>query len=117
MFNASPRPAATSFVFISSIPPTAFTANTARMITIDILMTNWNMSVTRTPHRPESVEIADVSAIIPSTMTSASNLPMPKINCRIFTIARFTHPRMMQLIGIPRYRARKPRKNAAGFPA
>src|SRR6266498_3394195 len=61
MLNASPRPAATSFVFIASMPPTAFTANTARMITIDILMTNWNRSVTSTPQRPESVEIADVS--------------------------------------------------------
>ena len=62
------------------MPPTALTANTARMMTIDILMTNWNMSVTRTPHRPESVEIAEVSAIIPSTMTSASNLLMAKIS-------------------------------------
>ncbi len=84
------------------MPPTALTANTARMMTIDILMTNWNMSVTRTPHRPESVEIAEVRAIIPSTMTSASTLVMPKISWRIFTIARLTQPRMMQLIGMPR---------------
>ena len=117
MLNASPRPAATSFAFIASMPPTAFTANTARMITIDILMTNWNRSVTSTPQRPESVEIADVSAIMPSTMTSASTLVMPKISSRIFTIARLTQPRMMQLIGMPRYSARKPRRKAAGFPA
>ena len=35
---------------------------------------------------------------------------------RIFTIARFTHPSTMQLIGMPKYSARKPRKNAAGVP-
>jgi hypothetical protein len=44
----------------------------------------------------------DVSAIIPSTIPSAWTLDTPRINIRILTIARFTHPRMMQLIGIAR---------------
>ena len=35
---------------------------------------------------------------------------------RIFTIARLTHPRMMQLMGRPRYKARNPRRNAAAPP-
>src|SRR5206468_10652487 len=73
--STSLRPPSTTFVFMASIPPTARTTNTARMITMLILTTNWNMSVTSTPHRPDSVEIADVSAIIPSTITSASNFP------------------------------------------
>ena len=115
--RTSPRPLSTSFVFIASMPPTARTAKTARMITMLILITNWNTSVTSTPHKPDSVEIADVSAISPSTIRSASNLPIPKSSSRIFTMARLTQPRMMQLIGMPRYSARKPRRKAAGFPA
>src|SRR5207244_1193583 len=55
-FKTSLRPPAMSFVFIASIPPTARTANTARMITMLILTTNWNTSVTSTPHNPDSVE-------------------------------------------------------------
>ncbi len=97
------------------MPPTAPTANTARMITIPILITNCTMSVTSTPHRPESVEIAEVNAISPSTMTSASTLPMPKISSRIFTIARLTQPRMMQLIGMPRYKRAKSAQERRGF--
>ena len=116
-FKTSLRPPAMSFVFIASMPPTARTANTARMITMLILTTNWKTSVTSTPHSPDSVEIADVRKIIPSTITSASNFPIPKISCRIFTMARLTQPRMMQLIRMPRYSARNPRRNAAGLPA
>src|SRR5881296_785458 len=63
------------------------------------------------------VEMADVSAIRPSTSASASSLPTPNSNCRILTIARLTQPRMMQLISTPRYNARKPRRKAAGRPA
>ena len=44
-----------SLSFIWSMPPTAFTAATARMITIVILRTNWNRSVTSTPHSPASI--------------------------------------------------------------
>ena len=114
--RASPRPLDTSFSFMASMPPTARTANTASTITIPILITNCTMSVTSTPHSPDSVEIADVSAISPSTMSSASNLPIPKISPRIFTIARLTQPRMIQFMMMPRYSDRKPRRNAAGFP-
>src|SRR6266550_6421805 len=114
--SASPRPLDTSFSFIASMPPTACTANTARTITIPILITNCTMSVTSTPQSPESVEMNDVSAISPSTISSASNFPTPKHRPRILTIARLTQPRMMQLIMMPRYTDRNPRRNAAGFP-
>ncbi len=63
------------------------------------------------------MEIEDVSAIMPSTIIRASNLPTPKISIKMSTIALLTHPRMMQLMGIARYNARKPRKKAAGRPA
>ena len=82
-----------------------------------ILITNWNRSVTSTPHRPESVEMADVRTISPTTIHNASSFEMPKTSCRIFAIARLTQPRMMQLMSRPRYSARKPRRNAAGGPA
>ena len=59
---------AASWCFMPSIPPTARTATTASTITIVILMTNWNRSVTSTPHSPESVEMNEVSAMIPTTM-------------------------------------------------
>ena len=72
-----------------------------------ILMTNCNRSVTSTPHRPDSVEMNEVTAINPSTMTSASTRVTPSARLRIFTIARFTQPRMMQLIGMPRYKRAK----------
>ena len=49
-----------------------------------------------------SVEIAEVRTINPSTMSSASNFPTLKSSPRIFTIARLTQPRMMQLMGMPR---------------
>ncbi len=114
--SASPRPLVTNWAFIAAMPPTAFTAKTANAMTIPILMTNCTMSVTSTPHRPDSVEIADVRAIRASTTASASSLVIPKISPRIFTIARLTQPRMMQLTKMPRYTARKPRRNAAGFP-
>ena len=52
---------AASFIFIASMPPTALTAYTASTITIPILMTNWNTSVTSTPHSPDRVEIDEVS--------------------------------------------------------
>src|SRR5437879_13904245 len=57
---------APSLTRIASIPPTACTATTASTITMPILITNWNRSVTSTPHNPESVEIADVRAIMPT---------------------------------------------------
>ena len=88
--------------FIWLMPPTARTAATARMVTMVILSTNWNKSVTRTPHSPDSAEMNEVSAIIPNTINSACVLVTPNVRVRIFTIARFTQPRMMQLMGIPR---------------
>src|SRR5689334_10561568 len=101
---ASPlaRSMAASCCFIESIPPTAWIAATASTITMVILMTNWNRSVTRTPQSPDNVETNDVSAMIPTTMASAQSLFTPKMSDRILTIARFTQPRMMQLMGIPR---------------
>ena len=87
---------------MASIPPTACTATTANTITMPILMTNWNRSVTSTPHSPESVEIADVRTIMPTTIHSASSFETPNTSCRIFAIARLTQPRMMQLVSKPR---------------
>jgi hypothetical protein len=98
------------------MPPTARTANTASTITMPILTANWNRSVTSTPQSPESVEINDVSAIKAITIARASSLVIPRISIRMSTIALFTQPRMMQLMGMPRYSARNPRRNAAGFP-
>src|SRR6266513_2417534 len=114
--SASPRPLDTSFSFIASMPPTALTANTASTITIPILITNCTTSVTRTPQSPDNVEMNDVNTINPRTIASASSFPMPKISPRIFTIARLTQPRMMQLMMTPRYSERNPRKKAAGLP-
>ena len=59
----------------------------------------------------------EVSAIITNTIIKACSLVMPRISVRISTMALFTQPRIMQLMGMPKYRARKPRKNAAGRPA
>ena len=91
-----------SFAFIASMPPTACTAATPSTITIVILTANWNRSVTSTPQSPESVETNDVSAMIAITSQSASSFVNPSTSIRIFTIARFTHPRMMQFITTPR---------------
>src|ERR1041384_4537519 len=41
--------------FRASIPPTACTARIASTITMPILSTNWNRSVTSTPHNPDMV--------------------------------------------------------------
>src|SRR6266566_304880 len=72
------------------------------------------MSLTSTPQSPESVEIAEVSTINPTTIHSASPFEMVKTLCRIFAMARLTQPRMMQLMSRPRSRARQPRRNAGG---
>src|SRR6185503_17990894 len=53
---------------------------------------------------------------MPITILIAPLLSTPSVISRIFTIARFTQPRIMQLIGSPRYNARKPRRKAAGLP-
>ena len=104
---------APSFVMSASMPPTARTAKYASTITMPIFSTNWNRSVTSTPHRPASVEMNAVMNIRTNTMPSASILPLKtipihvnpvklKIVMRILTIARLPQPRMMQLIGRPR---------------
>ncbi len=93
---------ACSFSLSASIPPTARTAQTASTITIPIFRTNWKRSMTRTPHRPERVEIMAVISIIPKTMSNAGTLSIPKTIPRIFTMARLTQPMTMQLTGRPR---------------
>ena len=69
-----------------------------------ILRTNWNRSVTSTPQRPERVEISAVTPMMANTTIRALSLVVStgKIIIRIFTMARFTQPRMMQLMGSPR---------------
>src|SRR5213592_3780417 len=79
---------AASLTRIASIPPTACTATTASTITMPILITNWNRSVTSTPHNPESVEIADVRAIMPTTIHSASPFDTPKILQLVFGVSK-----------------------------
>src|SRR5229473_140705 len=66
--EARPRARSTSasLSFIWSMPPTADTAATASAITMLILITNWNRSVTSTPHSPARVEMDDVITISPS---------------------------------------------------
>ena len=91
-----------------------------------IFSTNWMRSVTSTPHSPDSTEMEAVSSMMPNTTSRAATFGswMPerregqpgKITVRIFTMARLTQPRMMQLMGRPRYSARKPRRKAAGGP-
>ena len=98
--NALPSPP--SFAFMASMPPTARTAANPKTITIPILTTNWNRSVTKTPQSPESAEMKEVRAMIPTTTQSASALEIPSTIPRIFTMARFTQPRMMQFITTPR---------------
>ena len=66
----------------------------ASAITMPILTTNWNMSVTSTPHRPESVEMKDVSAIMPMTIASACTGVTPRTSVRMSTIALLTQPRI-----------------------
>jgi len=91
-----------NLAIMPSRPPSTETAATASTTTMVILITNWNRSVTSTPHKPARVEMNEVRAIIPSTMASAVTLSTPSTSIRILTIARFTQPRTMQLIGIPR---------------
>ena len=79
------------------------------MTTIAILMKNCTTSVTNTPHSPLIVEINEVTAINPITTTNAVALSTPRISIKIFTIAKFTHPNTIQLMGKPKYNARKPR--------
>ena len=57
----------------------------------------------------------DVSAIIPITMASASSLVTPSTSCRILTIARFTQPRMMQLIGNAEIEGAEAAQEGGGF--
>ena len=80
-------------------------------------MKNGTTSVSYTPHNPLIVEINEVTAINAITTTNAVVLSTRRISIRIFTIAKFTHPSTIQLMGKPKYNARKPRKNAAGLPA
>ncbi len=87
---------------MASIPPTARTAWTPSTMTIVIFTANWKRSVTSTPHRPESVEMNDVRAIMPMTIQRAWSFETPSTSTRILTIARLTQPRMMQFISTPR---------------
>ena len=50
--------------------------------------------------------------VMPAIVTSLR----PSAMVRILIIARVTQPRMIRLIGMARYTARNPRRNAAGFP-
>ncbi len=58
--------------------------------------------MTRTPHNPESVDMNEVSAIMATTMIKACTSVTPNTRVRMSTMALFTHPRMMQLMGIAR---------------
>ena len=91
-FTASPALSA-------SMPPTASTAYTARMITADILITNCTRSVQSTAHIPAADEYATV---ITKQKATAAIGEMPSVIVRILIIARVTQPRMMRLMGMAR---------------
>ena len=67
-----------------------------------ILRTNWKRSVTKTPHNPESVEMEAVTIMIPMAIPNAWIFVTPKTSIRTLTMARFTQPMMIRLMGSPR---------------
>ena len=109
---------ASSFASIECIPPRASTAYHAMPMTMAIFNTNWKRSVHKTPQSPPSVTYRPVKGIRTRTQIHFEvDSLTPKLMATMAVIALVTHPRIRQFISKPRYSARKPRKNAAGFPA
>src|SRR5262249_50756550 len=75
--------------------------------------TNWKVSVTTTPQSPEKIVYP---AVMAKRRIAAFQGSILREIWRTVTIARVTQPMMIRLIGSARYRARKPRSAAAGFP-
>ena len=94
-------------------PPTCSTAKYAAAITAVILMKNWIMSMTSTPHSPEWA--ANTTLRIPQ-ITMVCQAGRPKRMFAILQAARVTIPMMKQLKKRPRYTARKPRTTDAEVP-
>jgi hypothetical protein len=95
------------------MPPTAWTAKTARMMAPAIASPNWKKSVTTTPQRPATTEYDAASR---KHTASAHTFGTCRVTEMISIMARFTHPMMMRLMGTARYAARNPRRIAAGLP-
>ena len=76
-------------------------------------ITNRIKSVATTPESPEEAEYSTV--IEPATSTVV-NGETPKSTPPIFVAARVTPPMIRTLNRMPRYKARNPRRNAAGLP-
>ena len=104
-----------SFVTSPSSPPTcgACSAKYAAATTAVILMKNWIMSMTSTPHRPECAANATFSR---PTNVSVCQRSKPKRIAAILHAARLTVAMMMQLKNRPRYSALNPRTTLAGVP-
>jgi len=83
------------------MPPTcgSVTAKYAAAITADILMKNWTMSITSTPHKPEWAAKTQLSRPTASSVCQRSS---PKSTAAILQAARFTVAMMMQLKNRPR---------------
>jgi hypothetical protein len=78
-----------------------------------IAMANCTKSVSTTPVSPELAAYSTVTA--PPTSTDVSRL-QPSSTPAILVAARLTDAMIMTLKNTPRYTARNPRRNAAGFP-
>ncbi len=90
---------APTFCTITSRPPTDFTAKYAAAITADILMKNWIMSITSTPHSPECAANTTFSR---PTKISVCQSRRPNSTFAIFTAAMLTVAMITQLKKKPR---------------
>ena len=78
-----------------------------------MVMPNWIVSVTSTPHSPET----EAKKIVITAHTSrVRSIGHPNTTLPIFAAARFTVAIITQLKNSPRYTARKPRRMREAFP-
>ncbi len=82
-------------------------------MTAVILMKNWTMSMTSTPHSPECVAN---TTFRPPTSASVCHRGRPNSTPAILQAARFTVAMIMQLKSRPRYTERNPRTTPAALP-
>jgi hypothetical protein len=96
-------------------PPTSgrSRANQATAKVPVMVMPNCSVSVTNTPHRPETE--AKKMVMTPHTIKVRS-MGQPSTTLPIFAAERFTAAMMMQLKNRPRNTARKPRRARAARP-
>ncbi len=104
---------ADSFSTITCSPPMCCTAKKAAAITAVILMKNWIISMTRTPHSPECAAKATFSTPQSSSVCQRGR---PNRILAILQAAKLTEARMKQLKNRPRYTERNPRTTPAAVP-